>query len=181
MNLNSTTKIDDQEKGVKRIADLASIGSHGERSHHRGDDDTETIGYYMQSHGRTKHVEIFDIWRCIKVKFTVLHTRFNQDQSIRITGNIPELGNWNKINPIQMTASPIHYREKNEESLIPYETTILMEQPDMDGIANLNFTYCYSLWGSERGDVEWERDPPRKMEIMKSETYRGEQGVNGKH
>jgi hypothetical protein len=45
MNLNSKTKVDNHENGIKRIADLASINSHGEQAHK--DDDTETIGYYM--------------------------------------------------------------------------------------------------------------------------------------
>ena len=108
MNLDSTTKIDNKETGVSRIADLASIGSHGDQYHGRNDD-TETIGYYLNSHGATKHIEIHDIWRCIKVKFTVLHSRLEDDQSIRITGSIPELGNWNRINPIQLRPSIHQY------------------------------------------------------------------------
>lgn len=177
MNIDAKTVIDDQEK-FKRIADLAAIGSHGENF--GNDNDTETIGYYLQSHGQTKHIEIFDIWRSIKVKFTVQHTRLEHNQSIRITGNIPELGNWNKANPIQL--HPSQYATHNEESLISYETTVLIAQPDFDGVtSNFNFNYSYSIWGGVRGEHEWERDPPRQLNILKSEAYRGEQGVKNTH
>jgi len=180
MKLEAVSEIDDQEKGIKRIADLASIGSHGEHAHGK-DDDTETIGYYMQSQGQCKHVEIFDIWRAIKVKFTVLHTRLNHNQSIRLTGNIPSLGNWNKVNPIQLTPALHNSSECNEEHLIPYEASILIEQPDIEGVASFNFNYSYAIFGGTRGEVEWERDPPRRLEILKSENYKGEQGAKHVH
>ena len=56
-----------------------------------------------------------------------------------------------------------------------------MEQPEIDGIHNLSFEYIYSVWGSQRGDTEWERDPPRKLEILNSENYKGQQGIKNTH
>jgi hypothetical protein len=101
MNFNSKSKIDNQERGIRRVADLSSIDSQGLNANIH--EEMKNVGYIMHSSGNTKIIEIFDIWKTIKVKFTVLHTKLNQDESIRITGNIPELGNWNKVNPVALT------------------------------------------------------------------------------
>lgn len=91
-------KIDDDET-VKRIADLKSISSRGNFAHNENSNEQ---GYCVQKSGNTYLVDIHDTWSTMKIKFTVLHTRIHSGQSIRITGNLPELGNWNKVNPISL-------------------------------------------------------------------------------
>lgn len=59
-------------------------------------------GYTVSRAGSLYNVEISDIWQTMKIKFTVLHTRIHGGQSIRVTGNLPELGNWNKVDPIRL-------------------------------------------------------------------------------
>ena len=55
-----------------RIADLAVV-SDQESSH---------------------YVKMEDEWDCFKVRFTVFHPVIHSNQQLRISGNAPELGNW---------------------------------------------------------------------------------------
>jgi len=120
----SGQKIDHDEKGIKRICDLASIESHGQSAY--SGLDNKNAGYHMTRSGNTICVDICDIWQMMKIKFTVLHTPLSGMQSIRLAGNIPELGNWNKVNPIMLT--PEFTQQKNE--LVPYSVTINMSVPE---------------------------------------------------
>jgi hypothetical protein len=69
----SGKQVDNDEKGIKRICDLASIGSHGQSAF--SGFDNRNVGYQMQRQGNTLFVDINDIWQTLKVKFTVLHTQ----------------------------------------------------------------------------------------------------------
>ena len=106
-----------------------------------------------------------------KVKFTVLHTQIHGTQTIRLTGNIPELGNWNKTNPIAL--APEINTIAADDDLVPYSVTLNMKIPDK----NMPFSmrYSYSLW-EDNTNAEWERDPARTLEILPSEDYKGQLG-----
>lgn len=57
----------------------------------------------------------------------------------------------------------------------------MIENPDVDDLGRFTFNYNYSLWEGSRNNVEWERDPPRRLEILNSESYRGDLGYNHVH
>jgi hypothetical protein len=40
------------------------------------------------------YVKMEDEWDCFKVRFTVFHPVIHSNQQLRISGNAPELGNW---------------------------------------------------------------------------------------
>lgn len=103
----------------------------------------------------------------MKVKFTVMHTQIHGTQSIRVTGSIPELGNWNKVNPILMRPE---MSAKNDE-LIPYSVTLDFAVPEIK--SSFTIRYSYSLW-EDNVNAEWERDPARSLEILPSEGYNGQ-------
>ena len=127
----------------------------------------------MNRDGIRRNVELFDIWNTIKIKFTVMHPRISHNQSIRITGNIPELGNWNKIDPIMCHDEPGH-NTLNNEALVPYSVTIPITT--RQDVVSYGFNYSYSLWDGVNRETEWERDPARRMEVMNSDEYRGQLG-----
>lgn len=85
----------------------------------------------MTRQGNQIHVDINDVWQTLKVKFTVLHTQTHGTQTIRLTGNIPELGNWNKINPIVLSPE-ISHAATDEDELVPYSITINMKVPEVN-------------------------------------------------
>jgi len=69
----SGKKIDGEESGIRRIADLASCDSLNEDVH--GNEEIESCGYNVNTRGYSKHIDINDIWDTIKVKFSVLHSK----------------------------------------------------------------------------------------------------------
>lgn len=66
-------------------------------------------------------VNINDIWDQMKIKFSVLHTRIHNNQSIRLTGGIKELGNWDKVNPLVLNEE-IDGRQRDE--IVTYSRVI---------------------------------------------------------
>ena len=168
----SGQKIDHDEKGIKRICDLASIDSHGASAY--AGVENKNAGYHMTRQGKQVLVDICDIWQILKVKFTVLHTQTHGAQTIRLSGNIPELGNWNKINPIALSPELTHAHDE----LIPYSVTINMKVPEVNKAFNMR--YSYSLW-EDNSNAEWERDPARSLEILPSEEYHGQLGQTHSH
>lgn len=172
----SDNQVKDQERGVRRIADLASLqGGNTTESEH---------GYRAYHHGGAKTVEIHDEWETLKVRFTVFHPHIQPNQTLRLTGNAEELGNWDKVNPIQLKPVFGHYHgwdsQKYGEDVLPYEVTVTFKNrvTDATSLKPLAFNYSYSLWGGVRNEVEWERDPPRRLEVLNSDTYKGELGLH---
>lgn len=171
IDAKSGKQVDQNERGVKRIADLASIGSHGDTSVNlRHGFDTD--GYVVNREGNVRHIEIYDIWNTLKIKFTVLHPRITHHQSIRLTGNLPELGNWNKVDPIML--HPEEINSGSTEALVTYSVTVAIQ--NAQDSTSFGFNYSYSLWNSVTREVEWERDPSRKMSVLRSEEYTGQLG-----
>jgi hypothetical protein len=168
----SGQKVDHDEKGIKRICDINSIESHGQSAF--SGFDNRNVGYHMQRHGNTLLVELLDIWQTLKVKFTVLHTQIHGTQTIRLTGSIPELGNWNKVNPIALSPEI----SQTHDELVPYSITINMKVPQDNQAFTLR--YSYSLW-EDNSTAEWERDPARTLEILPSEEYHGQLGQQHSH
>lgn len=103
----------------------------------------------------------------MKVKFTVLHTKIYGTQSIRITGSIPELGNWNKVNPIVMQPEMM---SSNNDELVPYSVIVDFGVPEVNKAFTIR--YSYSLW-EDNVNAEWEREPARSLEILPSTGYNG--------
>ena len=172
----SDNQVKDQERGVRRIADLASLqGGNTTESEH---------GYRSYHHGGAKTVEIHDEWETLKVRFTVFHPHVQPNQTLRLTGNTEELGNWDKVNPIQLKPVFGHYygwdSQKYGEDVLPYEVTVTFKNQaaEATSLKPLSFNYSYSLWGGVRNEVEWERDPPRRLEVLNSDTYKGELGLH---
>lgn len=128
----------------------------------------------MQRNGNTLLVDINDIWQTLKVKFTVLHTQIHGTQTIRLTGSIPELGNWNKVNPLALHPEIAH----SHDELIPYSITINIKVPEDNKAYAIR--YSYSLW-EDNTTAEWERDPARTLEILPSEDYFGQLGQQHSH
>lgn len=112
----------------------------------------------------------------MRVKFTVEHAQLFGTQSIRITGDIPELGNWNKTNPIML--HPELTGRSTKDDLVPYSVIIDFAVP----VLNSNFTirYSYSLW-EDNTNAEWEREPARTLEILPSQGYTGQLRENNTH
>jgi hypothetical protein len=122
--------------------------------------------------GNRYSINIFDIWNCIKIKFSVQHTRIHSQQSIRLTGGLEALGNWNKINPIELKEE---FNARSRDELVTYSTVVNIEVKEQTDV--FSFNYSYSLW-SDNCEPEWERDPARRLTILSSEDYRGQQGLN---
>ena len=114
-------------------------------------------------------MDINDIWQVMRIKFTVMHTRIHHGQSIRLTGNLPELGNWNKINPLVLRED---VTARGTEELVPFSTVVEVKT---SGSKTVRFNYSYALF-TENREAEWERDPSRILEILPSESYRGQLG-----
>jgi len=83
-----------------------------------------------------------------------------------MTGNIPELGYYNKVNPITLSPEITH----QSEDLVPYSVTINMKVPENNKAYIIR--YSYSLW-EDNSNAEWEREPGRTLEILPSEDYHG--------
>lgn len=164
IDASSGKQVHNDEKGIKRICDLATIET-ASNSPLAGLDNRNN-GFTVSKSGGQFHVNINDTWRFMKIKFTVLHTQIHGTQSIRITGDIPELGNWNKSNPIQLSPE---LTGKSEE-LIPYSLTVDFEVPVVNQAFNIR--YSYSLW-EDNNNAEWEREPARTLSILPSEGYNG--------
>lgn len=170
----SGAKVDNDEKGIKRICDLASIETKLSSSYATLDNKLD--GFTVSKQGNTVHIGINDKWKVMRVKFTVEHAQLFGTQSIRITGDIPELGNWNKTNPIML--HPELTGRSASDDLVPYSVIIDFAVP----VLNSNFTirYSYSLW-EDNTNAEWEREPARTLEILPSQGYTGQLRENNTH
>ena len=78
----------------------------------------------MSQIGNRYSITIFDIWNCIKIKFSVQHTRIHSQQSIRLTGGLEALGNWDKINPMELKEE---FNARSRDELVTYSTVVNIE------------------------------------------------------
>lgn len=155
----------DDDEGFRRVADLKSIASHDYNQF----TSYNANGYLVQRVGTCLHVDILDHWQTMKVKFSVLHTRLLPTQSLRITGSLPELGNWNKVNPQKLYEESSH----TFQELVCYTTHIEIKIPEK--VDSFGFNYSYGLF-TENKQPEWERDPARHLQILSSDGYTGQLG-----
>ena len=72
--------------------------------------------------------------------------------------------------------NPLILREditaRGTEELVPFSTVVEIKAPPSQ---TLRFNYSYALFTESR-EPEWERDPSRILEILPSESYRGQLG-----
>lgn len=103
----------DHGESLQRIADLKSLASRTNNTFQVQNDQD----YSVTVQGNLFAISIFDIWHSMKIKFTVMHTRIHGQQSIRLAGSLPELGNWDRVNPITLTEE---LDSRNTDELVAY-------------------------------------------------------------
>jgi hypothetical protein len=127
--------------------------------------DLDVMGGYQNSN----RINMEDEWESFKIRFTVFHPIIHANQSIRISGNTSELGNWaTNSSPIVMRQSNklSHWMvEKYGENVRPYEAIVSFKNKYFLSGKSFTLQYNYSLINGNRGNEEWERDPHRILEI----------------
>ena len=73
-------------------------------SKQRDDEKAYRIADLLEStHSTNSNIIMEDEWDSFKVRFTVFHPAIHANQQLRISGNTPELGNWDTMgSPIIM-------------------------------------------------------------------------------
>jgi hypothetical protein len=130
----------------------------------------------MNEVNRIKNVVINDEWETYLINYTVFQPFEDNLFDMRIEGNRPELDHQVlKKRELPVDWMPVKYGQK----MRPYELDIKVRQNEKDisneeSGKNVRFEYYYSMKKFETGEIVYEREPHRVLEIQDPILYRGE-------
>jgi hypothetical protein len=122
-------------------------------------------------------VRLQDEWEKVKIRFTVFHPKFNNDDKMYLIADHRDLKKQGQLKMERSVRSYDWFEEKYGENVQPFETTVLLNQiPTADGINNTNqvdFNYQYKFVLGSRGAESSERFPMRQFDVKNPSKYEG--------
>jgi hypothetical protein len=124
---------------------------------------------------RGETLQIQDEWERFVIDFSIYYP-LKTCEILRINGDIPEMGNWNKgEGPKPMLQSEKEITWLTGAKVKPWVYQVRQRQNEL----KMMLTYKYSIYCEEKDYCIWEREPSRYVDIQKPELYLGELGNQG--
>lgn len=133
----------------------------------------------------SKKVEIVDHWEQFTVKFSIYFPiEQNPAESMHICGSVDQLGSEkNTVQMLRASSSPDQQKwllSKYGREVTPWECTIRVNSSEKKFLKYpAAITYQYFIVNEKNGQREVEKINPRRLEIQKPETYKGQISKEG--
>eukprot|EP00347_Sterkiella_histriomuscorum_P011252 403373163 len=143
------------EQGFNRIADLKLLD--------------------QQQTNSTNHLIQKDEWDRFTIVFSIFYPLKDENEYMRINGDIEQLGMWNKGTGPERLVQGEEITWLTGQKVRPWEYRVRVQQSDF----KQRITYKYSIRNDLKDYTIWEREPSRYAQIQEPGFYLGELGDSG--